>query len=78
MRSASPPQPTVPSTIAEEHLINPFMRVTHNSLSKYSSFLKMSVISQVTEPKVQAHAGKSEPVDTMRALRAEKDNFKSK
>jgi len=58
MRSASPPQPTVPSTIAEEHLINPFVRVTESS--------------------VQAHTGQSDPVETMRALRAEKDNFKSK
>ena len=28
MRNATPPQPTVPSTIAEELLINPFMRVS--------------------------------------------------
>ena len=28
MREAAPPLPTVPSTIAEEKLINPFMRVT--------------------------------------------------
>ena len=27
-RDAVPPEPTVPSTIAEEKLINPFMRVT--------------------------------------------------
>ena len=51
MRSASPPQPTVPSTIAEEHLINPFMRVIHRCLSKHSSFLKMAsyprLLSQV-------------------------------
>ena len=33
---------------------------------------------KVTEPSVQAHAAQSEPVETMRALRAEKDNFKSK
>ena len=50
MRSASPPQPTVPSTIAEEHLINPFMRVTHNCLSKHSSFLKMSSYPRLLSP----------------------------
>merc|ERR1719429_186399 len=58
MRNASPPQPTVPSTIAEELLINPFMRVDQSP--------------------VQSHAGQTDPVETMRALRAEKDNFKTK
>ena len=28
MREATPPKPTVPSTISEEMLINPFMRVS--------------------------------------------------
>jgi len=56
MREATPPKPTVPSTISEEMLINPFMRVGQSS--------------------VQAHVGQSDPVETMRALRAEKDNFK--
>jgi len=57
-RGANPPRPTVPSTIAEELLINPFMRVT--------------------EASVQAHAGEMDPVETMRVVRAEKDNFKKK
>jgi len=57
-RNAVPPLPTVPSTIAEEWLINPFMRVG--------------------ETTVQAHAGETDPVETMRAIRAEKDNFKKK
>jgi len=57
-RGASPPLPTVPSTIAEEWLINPFMRVG--------------------ESPVQAHVGETDPVETMRAVRAEKDNFKQK
>ena len=48
--------PTVPSTIAEEKLYNPFMRVT--------------------ETPVQKHAGKNDPIETMRAIRAEKDNYK--
>jgi len=55
-REATPPLPTVPSTIAEEWLINPFMRVG--------------------EPSVQAHVNETDPVETMRAIRAEKDNFK--
>jgi len=58
MRGSDPPQPTVPSTIAEEKLLNPFMRVR--------------------EAPVQSHAGQSDPIETMRALRAEKDHFKSK
>lgn len=57
-RGATPPLPTVPSTIAEEWLINPFMRVG--------------------EATVQAHVGETDPVETMRAVRAEKDNFKQK
>jgi len=56
MREATPPKPTVPSTIREEMMINPFMRVC--------------------QPSVQAHAEQSDPIETMRALRAEKDNFK--
>jgi len=57
-REATPPLPTVPSTIAEEWLINPFMRVGEST--------------------VQAHVGESDPVETMRAVRAEKDTFKQK
>jgi len=57
-RGATPPRPTVPSTIAEEWLINPFMRVGEST--------------------VQAHVGETDPVETMRAVRAEKDNFKPK
>jgi len=57
-RNAVPPLPTVPSTIAEEWLINPFMRVG--------------------EATVQAHAGETDPIETMRVIRAEKDNFKKK
>jgi len=58
MRNSTPAQPTVPSTIAEELQINPFMRVG--------------------QPTVQAHAKQTDPIETMRALRAEKDNFKKK
>jgi len=57
-RSMTPAQPTVPSTIAEELLINPFMRVNQAS--------------------VQTHTGQTDAVETMRALRAEKDNYKGK
>lgn len=57
-REASPPLPTVPSTIAEEKLLNPFMRVC--------------------EPSVQSHVGETDPVQTMRKVRLEKDNFKQK
>jgi len=57
-REATPPLPTVPSTIAEEWLINPFMRVGEST--------------------VQAHVGETDPVETMRAVRAEKDDFKRK
>merc|ERR1712004_391013 len=55
-RSLSPALPTVPSTIDEEKMINPFMRVGEGS--------------------VQAHTGTTDPVETMAALRGEKDNFK--
>ncbi|XP_023345761.1 hydroxyacylglutathione hydrolase, mitochondrial [Eurytemora carolleeae] len=57
-RESVPPIPTVPSTIAEEKLINPFMRVQ--------------------KPAVQAHAKSTDDIEVMRALRTEKDNFKSK
>lgn len=46
----------VPSTIGEEKLYNPFMRVT--------------------ELAVQNHTGKNDPIDTMKAIRLEKDTFK--
>lgn len=49
--------PTVPSTIGEEKLINPFMRVN--------------------EPSVQQHVNKTDAVQTMAAIRKEKDNFKA-
>ena len=74
MRNASPPQPTVPSTIAEELLINPFMRVRCHKLSR----LLINIFTQVDQSPVQSHAGQTDPVETMRALRAEKDNFKKK
>jgi len=51
------PEPTVPSLISEEKLINPFMRVHEKS--------------------VQDHAKKTDPIETMRAIRKEKDNFKA-
>ena len=77
MRAASPPQPTVPSTIAEELLINPFVRVGTINISESFKCKKCSLF-KVTEPSVQAHAGQTDPIETMRALRAEKDNFKKK
>lgn len=49
--------PSVPSTIAEEKRINPFMRVE--------------------EASVQEHAKQLNGVETMRAIRKEKDNFKA-
>ncbi|XP_026487167.2 hydroxyacylglutathione hydrolase, mitochondrial isoform X1 [Vanessa tameamea] len=49
-------KPTVPSTISEEKLYNPFMRVTEESVMK--------------------HAKKNDAVETMRAIRLEKDHFK--
>ena len=77
MREADPPLPTVPSTIAEEKLLNPFMRVLYQPASQFSAD-RLIVWSQVGEDSVQKHAGQSDPVETMRALRAEKDNFKKK
>ncbi len=58
MRAKSPPEPTVPSTIAEEKQINPFVRVG--------------------EPSVQEHAKvtSGSAVETMAAVRKEKDSFK--
>ena len=75
MRGADPPQPTVPSTIAEEKLLNPFMRVR---LTSRMITVSHRLSHQVREAPVQSHAGQSDPIETMRALRAEKDHFKSK
>ncbi|XP_045497605.1 hydroxyacylglutathione hydrolase, mitochondrial isoform X1 [Colias croceus] len=50
-------KPTVPSTILEEKLYNPFMRVTQGPVMK--------------------HVNKVDPIETMKAIRLEKDNFKS-
>ncbi|XP_013199925.1 hydroxyacylglutathione hydrolase, mitochondrial [Amyelois transitella] len=49
-------RPTVPSTIGEEKLYNPFMRVTETS--------------------VMQHAQRADAIETMKAIRLEKDNFK--
>ncbi|KAM9013329.1 hydroxyacylglutathione hydrolase, mitochondrial isoform 2-T2 [Ara ararauna] len=49
-------EPTIPSTIAEEFMYNPFMRVR--------------------EKTVQEHAGETDPIRTMGAIRKEKDNFR--
>ncbi|XP_043289251.1 hydroxyacylglutathione hydrolase, mitochondrial isoform X2 [Venturia canescens] len=49
--------PTVPSSIAEEKLTNPFMRVN--------------------EASVMEHAQTTDPIETMRSLRKEKDSFKA-
>jgi len=57
-REATPPRPTIPTSISDEWLINPFMRVQ--------------------EVSVQSHVGETDPVETMHAVRAKKDNFKSK
>ncbi|XP_065588821.1 hydroxyacylglutathione hydrolase-like protein isoform X1 [Cyrtonyx montezumae] len=48
--------PTVPSTLQEEFLYNPFLRVTEEAVQKFT--------------------GRTEPVEVLRALRTEKDNFK--
>ncbi|CAG9584837.1 unnamed protein product [Danaus chrysippus] len=50
-------KPTVPSTISEEKLYNPFMRVNVTSVMK--------------------HANKNDPIETMKAIRLEKDNFRA-
>ncbi|XP_059144693.1 hydroxyacylglutathione hydrolase, mitochondrial-like [Physella acuta] len=50
-------EPTIPSTIKDELLFNPFMRVRESS--------------------VQKHVEKSDPVQTMGALRAAKDVFRA-
>lgn len=50
-------EPTVPSTIGEEKMFNPFMRVSELS--------------------VQQHAQKGNPIDTMGAIRHEKDKFRA-
>lgn len=57
LREKSVPEPTVPSIISEEKMLNPFMRVH--------------------EVSVQKHAGQTDPIETMRALRSEKDHFKA-
>ncbi|NXT30627.1 HAGHL protein, partial [Syrrhaptes paradoxus] len=48
--------PTVPSTLQEEFLYNPFLRVTEEPLQRFT--------------------GKTDPVEVLRTLRTEKDNFK--
>ncbi|XP_005523135.1 PREDICTED: hydroxyacylglutathione hydrolase-like protein isoform X2 [Pseudopodoces humilis] len=48
--------PTVPSTLHEEFLYNPFLRVT--------------------EEPVQRFTGRTDPVEVLRTLRSERDNFK--
>ncbi|KAM4026031.1 hydroxyacylglutathione hydrolase-like protein [Anomaloglossus baeobatrachus] len=48
--------PTVPSSLEEEFLYNPFMRVREASVQKFT--------------------GKTDPVDVMRVLRKERDDFK--
>ncbi|XP_063270656.1 hydroxyacylglutathione hydrolase-like protein isoform X3 [Prinia subflava] len=48
--------PTVPSTLHEEFLYNPFLRLT--------------------EEPVQRFTGRTEPVEVLRVLRSERDNFK--
>ncbi|KAM9305443.1 hydroxyacylglutathione hydrolase-like protein [Gastrophryne carolinensis] len=48
--------PTVPSSLDEEFLYNPFMRVREEAVQKFT--------------------GKTDPVEVMRVLRKEKDNFK--
>jgi len=59
-RELTPAEPTVPSTIDEEKLINPFMRVEESSVQSYAGTTGQGGIA------------------TMKALRAEKDNFKAK
>nr|XP_025951001.1 hydroxyacylglutathione hydrolase, mitochondrial isoform X2 [Dromaius novaehollandiae] len=48
--------PTVPSTLQEEFLYNPFLRVAEEPLQRFT--------------------GKTDPVEVLRTLRAEKDRFK--
>ncbi|XP_066185997.1 hydroxyacylglutathione hydrolase-like protein isoform X3 [Sylvia atricapilla] len=48
--------PTVPSTLQEEFLYNPFLRLT--------------------EEAVQRFTGRTEPVEVLRTLRSQRDNFK--
>ncbi|XP_016157272.1 PREDICTED: hydroxyacylglutathione hydrolase-like protein [Ficedula albicollis] len=48
--------PTVPSTLREEFLYNPFLRLT--------------------EEPVQRFTGRTEPVEVLRVLRSQRDNFK--
>ncbi|NXU79006.1 HAGHL protein, partial [Oreotrochilus melanogaster] len=48
--------PTVPSTLQEEFLYNPFLRVTEEALQKFT--------------------GQTDPVEVLRTLRTQKDNFK--
>lgn len=38
---------------------------------------KVNPFMRVNEPSVQAHAGKSDGISTMFAIRKEKDNFKA-
>ncbi|KAK3552261.1 hypothetical protein QTP86_006080 [Hemibagrus guttatus] len=49
-------KPTVPSTLLEEFEYNPFLRLSEESVQKFT--------------------GKSDPIEVLRVLRKEKDNFK--
>ncbi|EPY88932.1 hydroxyacylglutathione hydrolase, mitochondrial-like protein [Camelus ferus] len=78
-------EPTVPSTIAEEFTYNPFMRVRHFSSllpweGRWGLWAPCAACSLVLgfrrEKTVQQHAGETDPVTTMRAIRKEKDHFK--
>nr|XP_036861700.1 hydroxyacylglutathione hydrolase, mitochondrial isoform X3 [Manis javanica] len=65
-------EPTVPSTIGEELTYNPFMRVRWCACWVWPA----AWLGFRREKTVQRHAGETDPVATMRAIRKEKDQFR--
>ncbi|XP_036771817.2 hydroxyacylglutathione hydrolase, mitochondrial isoform X1 [Manis pentadactyla] len=65
-------EPTVPSSIGEELTYNPFMRVRWRACWVWPA----AWLGFRREKTVQRHAGETDPVATMRAIRKEKDQFR--
>ncbi|EOA95376.1 Hydroxyacylglutathione hydrolase-like protein [Anas platyrhynchos] len=67
--------PTVPSTLQEEFLYNPFLRVTVELGPHPIPTIPAEPLPLQGGGRAEIHR-KTEPVEVLRALRTEKDNFK--
>ena len=82
MREKDPPEPTVPSTIGMAKTLSVFRKLP-TTVMLFWAFVsgeekQINPFMRVTEEPVQKHAGKTDPIETMTALRTEKDTFKAK